>query len=273
MYSIILSVLIGVAAGSGLGFARVSAVGWAVFFGILAAAVAYGLFTLHFKRRLTATMTAFQGEMLEGQRKLQNRMAQFQTRPQGSPQQMLAQLESMQRKLLEGALERTKEFDAFNNWVPLMSRQTATMRMQLNYQMRNFAEAEALMPKCLYLDPISMAMNLAQMYRAEKPTEEILKAFRRFSVRLKYNQGPIVYALMAWIQVQRNDVDAAYKTMLDACKNNEHDTLNRNRDRLANDKVREFSNAGFGEAWYALLLEQPKVTVRRQQMRPDGRPF
>jgi hypothetical protein len=67
--------------------------------------------------------------------------------------------------------------------------------------------------------------------------------------------------------------EAAYKVLVEACRNNEHDTLKRNRDKLANQKVREFSNAGLAEQWYALFLETPKIQQRRVMPRADGRPF
>ena len=37
-----------------------------------------------------------------------------------------------------------------------------------------------------------------------------------------------------------------------------------------NGKEKQFSNAGFGDIWYALYLEEPKVKPQRQR---PGRPF
>ena len=67
--------------------------------------------------------------------------------------------------------------------------------------------------------------------------------------------------------------DKAHALLVKGCKDNENETLNRNRDRLANNKVREFNNANLGDEWFALFLEQPKIQMRRQQPRLDGRPF
>jgi hypothetical protein len=39
-----------------------------------------------------------------------------------------------------------------------------------------------------------------------------------------------------------------------------------NFERLANGKVKQFSNSGFGDAWYALGLEEMKVKAQRQKM-------
>ena len=35
---------------------------------------------------------------------------------------------------------------------------------------------------------------------------------------------------------------------------------------LANNRVAHFSNAGLGEQWYALMLEEPKVRQQRPRM-------
>jgi hypothetical protein len=42
---------------------------------------------------------------------------------------------------------------------------------------------------------------------------------------------------------------------------------------LANNRVGHFSNAGMGDEWYALHLEQPKVKMQRQRPHAFGRPF
>ena len=43
-----------------------------------------------------------------------------------------------------------------------------------------------------------------------------------------------------------------------------------NHDKLLNGKAKQFSNAGFGDTWYALYLEEPKMKPQRQR---QGRPF
>jgi hypothetical protein len=40
---------------------------------------------------------------------------------------------------------------------------------------------------------------------------------------------------------------------------------------LANNKIAHFTNVGFGEEWYALWLEEPKMRAKR--MRDNGRFF
>ena len=145
--------------------------------------------------------------------------------------------------------------------------------MQFNYQMKDFKKVDELLPRSLILDPMSAAMKLARLYSNKADIDDIEKTFRKSAARLKYNQSALLYALMSWIYVKKDMTDKAHTLLIKGCKANENETLKRNLDRLANNKVREFSNANFGDEWYALFLEQPKIQYRRQQPRMDGRPF
>jgi len=73
----------------------------------------------------------------------------------------------------------------------------------------------------------------------------------------------ILYALYSWILVQRKDVEAAHKLLVNACTRMENETLKTNRDHLANNRVNQFSNAGLGDEWYALGVEQPRIKSQR----------
>jgi hypothetical protein len=44
----------------------------------------------------------------------------------------------------------------------------------------------------------------------------------------------------------------------------ENDVIKSNLAHLANNRVRQFTNLGLGDEWYALHLEQPKVKTQRQ---------
>ena len=43
----------------------------------------------------------------------------------------------------------------------------------------------------------------------------------------------------------------------------ENETLKQNWDHLVNGRIKRFSNAGLGDQWYSLLLEEPKVKMQR----------
>jgi tetratricopeptide (TPR) repeat protein len=211
--------------------------------------------------------------MNEGQRKIQVMLNRFQNRPTGDPKRLMAEAEKMQNKVLAEALEFTDRLEPFRNWMPLFGKQLNTTRMQYLYQMKNFKKVDELMPKCIILDSMSASMKLARLYSNKAEIEEIEKVFNKSKSRLRYNQSALLYALMGWIYIKKNMPEKAHTTLVQACKDNENETLKRNLDRLANKKVREYNNAGFGDEWYALYLENPKIQYRRQQPRMDGRPF
>lgn len=273
MYTVLLSILLGIGVAAGLRLGDVLGTLASVLLGVLSAVAAYGLAAWRLRKALGKPMAAIQEIMVSGQKQLQARVQQLQMRPTGNPMQMMQELEKFQKNLIQKALDATQGLERFQRWVPLMSRQIATMRMQFHYQMRNFDQVDALLPKCLLLEPVSMAMRLAQMHRRKAELPEIRKVFDRNVARLKYNQGALLYSLMAWILLQHQREEEAHTLLVEACKQTENETLKRNRDRLANNKAREFSNAGLGDEWYALFLEQPKIQARRQMPRADGRPF
>ena len=247
--------------------------GWSLLWGALAFFGA--MFGVNFviRKRIATVMAEMQKLLLDGQKEMQARVNAFQNRPTGDPKRIMAEMEKFQKKLLTQALEHTMKLEPFCKWTPLFSRQLNTTRMQFHFQMQDFKKVDEMLPRCLILDPMSGAMKIARQFANKAPFEEIEKTFLKAKARLKYNQSALLYSLMAWIALKLDMPDKAHALLVKGCKDNENETLNRNRDRLANNKPREFSNAGLGDEWYALFLEQPKMQMRRQQPRFDGRPF
>jgi hypothetical protein len=151
-----------------------------------------------------------------------------------------------------------------------MGRQVSTLQLQLYWMTHDFKMVDALMPRALILDPMMAAIKIARLHM--KGEDGADKLFKKHTARLRYGQGSLLYGLYSWILVQRGDVDGAHKVLIEACEKTDHDTLKKNREHLANNRVGHFSNAGFGDEWYALHLEQPKVKMQRQS-RFSNRPF
>ena len=84
--------------------------------------------------------------------------------------------------------------------------------------------------------------------------------------RNRGHQNALLAAAYSWILVQRKDIDGAYKALIHALEKSDNETLKANREHLANNRVAHFSNAGLGEQWYALMLEEPKVRQQRPRM-------
>ena len=238
--------------------------GWSILWGFLAFAAGQGAAAYLLQRRVKEAMAAVQAIMTEGQKRLQQKVHSWQMRPPGSLKQAQTEIERDQKRIVEQALAATATLDRFNRWVPLMSRQTATLRLQLHWSVKDFKKADELLPSALFLDPTTASIKIARMYMQDAPTADIEKFFRKQALKLRYGQGAILYSLLAWIHLQRKDPDAANKVLIEASSKMENDTIKANREHLANNRLNQFSNLGLGEEWYALHLEQPKVKTQRQ---------
>ena len=265
MYTILISLMLGASVSAMLWFTHAThRPFWAAVWGVLGVLVGQLSLGLILRSKVKAAMDAVQNVLLTGQKKAQQKINHWQSRPPGSVKQAQIELERDQRVFIEQALETSKRLEKFVRWTLMLDRQIATLRMQLYYQLKEFRQVDALLPKCMFLDPMTAAMKLARLHvRGE--TAEAEKFFRKQTKRLRYGQGAILYALYAWMLVQRKQVEAAHKVLVGACEKMENEVIKANRDHLANNRVNHFSNAGLSEEWYALGLEQPKVKMQRQR--------
>jgi hypothetical protein len=271
MWTVILSALAGTAVALGLSLSGASRWWWGVVWGLLAFVACQAGAGWLLRSRIKVLMAAVQETLAAGQKRLQQKIAGWQLRPPGSVRQAQLEIERERRAFLEQAIARTADFAPYYRWSPLLRRQVDTLRMQLHYQLRDFETVDRLLPRCLCIEPMTAAMRLARMYmRGEEGLE---KFFERQARRLRYGQGAILYSLFAWIAVQRGDVETAHRTLARAGKKMENETVNRNLEHLANNRVGQFSNAGLGDEWYVLGLEEPRVRTQRRRPPRGGRPF
>ena len=272
MISLFLSLALGCVAG---GVSSVWLPWWAaLLIGVAAAMAALYASGRALKSRVESRMRRAQDILAGGQKRLSQKIAQWQIRPPGSVRQAQLELEHDQRAFILKALEEVATLAPLEKWSPFLGRQAATMKMQLHWQLRDMREVDALMPRALFMDPMSLAIRLARQIMLDTPPDKLRKTYEKSIARLRYKQGALVYATYAWALVQRNELDAAHKVLITACDRVEHETLKRNKEALANNQPKKFSNAGFTDEWYALWLEEPpKPKVQRQPSARGGRPF
>ena len=270
MFTVLINVLIGALLTGALGLTGTANWGWSVFWGVLVCAAAQVGAGLLVQRRVKAAMGGVQRILEAGQRRLQQKVNQWQMRPPGSLKQAQLEMEREQRLVVERALEASKGLERFNRWAPLMGRQIATLRLQLFWMLKDFKRVDELLPKALVVDPMMAAVKIARMHM--KGEEGVEKVFRKHVARVRYGDGALLYGLYSWILVQKKDLDGAHKVLIEACEKMENETIKRNREHLANNRVGHFSNAGLGDQWYALHLEEPKVKMQRQSPYAN-RPF
>ena len=265
MATLLIALAVGGGAFSAAFFAADWGWGWSVSSGILSFLVFQGVFGFLVQKRVKREMERVQAVLADGQKRLQQKMQRWQIRPPGSIQAAQREIESDTKMFVRRALEQTGSLDKFRPWVPLMGRQIATARLQLSWMVKDFKTVDALMPKALFMDPSMSAIKMARMYMKNEPMEEIAKVYRKGVARVRYNGNVLLAAAMSWMQVQKGDVDGAFKTLTEALKKSDNETLKRNHEVLMNNRVAHFGNSGLGDQWYSLLLEEPRVRQQRQR--------
>lgn len=267
MWTVVVSVLAGVIVGLGLGFGGMAHWAWSIVWGLLTFGACQAGIGWMLRQRIKTMMDHVQGIIAAGQKRLQQKTEQWQFRPPGSIKQAKRELEREQRNFVTQAIVATDAFERYYRWSPLLRRQIDTLRMQLYFQIKDYAAVDRLLPRCLYIEPMTAAIRMARMVQ-RKEEEGLDKFFEKQVRRLRYGQGTILYALRAWIALRHDDVDKAHEILLRASEKMENDTIKRNLEHLTNNRVRQFSNAGLGDEWYALGLEEPRIKAQRQRMPP-----
>ena len=262
-----ITILIGLLAGggcfAGLRYAADWGLGWSITLGVFAAlAVQIGA-SFIIRKKLMKDMERVQLILVDGQKKLQTKMQRWQIRPPGSVQAAQREIMEDTKVFVREALAATEALNKYRLWMPMIDRQKATAQLQLNWMIKEFKKVDELMPRALLVDPTMVAMKIARMQMLDKSVEQIRKVYEKGVRRLKYNQNVLVAACYSWILVKRGLADEAFKTLTEALKNSDNETLKQNHEILMNNRVAHFSNAGLGDMWYSLMLEEPKVRMQR----------
>ncbi len=262
MLTLVLAVLIGLLVAYACGLA-LGNMAWGTLLGILAMVLIQVAAGLLVRRKVGKVNSFIQSQLQDAQAKIQRKITQMQQRPGMSAKILQATVEKDQAAAVHQALETTRALERYYWWSPLLSKQINTMRMMFHYQIKEFDKVDELLDKSLYFDPTSSAMRIARMYRQNDP--KLDKFARKKLKSARGDAGALLFALYSWILVKRNDIPAAIKLLADSKKRCAHDALNANWERLVNDKVKNFSNAPFGEMWYMLYLEEPKIKTQRMR--------
>ncbi|MGN0832147.1 MAG: hypothetical protein ACI4RD_00680 [Kiritimatiellia bacterium] len=246
-------------------FAADWGMGWSVFAGVVGFGVFQGVAGFFLQKRVKRDMEQVQQILLAGQKRLQAKMQAWQFRPPSSLQAAQREIAADTKTFVREALAQTESLRKYRLWVPMMSRQIATARLQLNWMIKDFKAVDALMPQAICLDPTMAAIKMARLYMLGRPVGEIRKVYEKGVRRVRYNGNVLLAATMSWIQVEKGDADGAFKTLTEALRKSDDETLKRNHEQLMNNRVAHFSNAGLGDQWYSLFLEEPKTRVQRQR--------
>lgn len=203
--------------------------------------------------------------MQEAQTRANRLMAQYERRPPSSYKAAQQQLEKVQNDAVRKTLELCGKYTPYYKWNLLLPKQINAMKVQLYFQLREFGKVDELLKKALLFDSRTKLIKLVRMYKKEDPAMD--KFFKSKFSRLRGDDGAFAACVYAWMKVRQEKYDDAVAVLVKAKKLSDNATLLENHERLVNRKYKHFNNAGFGDQWYSLYLEEPKVKMQRQQQR------
>ncbi len=264
MYALLIALLCGGIAGGIAHFSGLSH-SWCIVIGLTAFLAAVITISQIVRVKIKKLNGNIQQIMEEVQHRIMLMQNQFMRRPPGSQKVMMQALEKEQTAGMRRALAACDDFAPLYRWSFLLERQINTMKMAFCFQIKDFAKVDELMPKCLFLDPQSVCLKMARMYM--RKDEGIDKLFKKKCSSLKEPACVLPYSLYAWILVKQGRHDEALKLLVEAKKKTDNEVIVRNWELLANQKYKNFSNAGLGEMWYALGLEEIRIPKQQQRIR------
>lgn len=263
MLTLIFAVLAALLAGAVAYYVFGLSISWALVLGFTGMLAVQIIVTLLLRKLTNRVNQRIQEVMLETQKKLQIKQNHFMRHP-SNQKLMMAQLEKEQAEGIRKALETCDLFDPLCRWNFFLKKQVNTMRMMFHYQLKDYDEVDKLLPYCMFIDNQSISIKMARMYTKEVPQEDIDKFFKKKCKRLRSEQAVLPFSLYTWILLKQNRADDAFKVITDAKNKTDDATIQKNWEFLANGKVKQFSNSGLGEVWYALGLEEMKMPKVQQ---------
>lgn len=234
--------------------------GLAVFLGIIIC------INLLLKKKLEAAFTSVQNCIQERQAQI---MRKARARGANTSNKFREELEREQDDSIREAIKLLNNVKPFEKWNFMVRRQADTLRAQFYFMLKEYEKADKYFNHALLLDPLLMAMQMTRHYKNGNK-KQLEKCYKKGIRRFKDEKGVIIFALYSWILVHENRLDDAIQVLVTA-KKTKNEILLQNWDNLVNGHIKRFSNAGLGDQWYTLRLEEPKIQrIREQPARGGG---
>lgn len=261
-----LSILIALIVGAGIGTVTgidLQSTAWGITCGIFGYIITQIIISLILRKKINAIQAGIQNGMNSERERINRQLNMFQQRQPGNTAGLKQLADRMQNEVSRKLLAATDDFKVFYPWSPMLYKQINAMKVQLYYQLKDYAEVDRLLPKSMLMDPLSLSIKMVRMYKCD---DKKLDAFyNKKCSRIKSDNGAFLASVYAWIKLKQQNSQAAVAALRSARKLSDHPVLIDNLDKLLNDRKKDFSNAGFGEQWYSLGLEEIKPkTVRRR---------
>ena len=237
---------------------------WIVLLAVLGFVLVQIAVSLLLRAKMNKISMNLQQAMLGTQKNLERIQQTFMRQHNANQVMLRMQLEAEQKRGIEAAILICDDFKPLCKWNLMLKKQTNTMKMTFNYQMKNWEEVDKLLPKCVFIDPQTVSMKLVRMY---KNKDESIDKFYKKGTRLLRKENLILpAATYSWILLKLNKKEEALKVLNDTLKKTESTILSQNRDAIVNNKMKNFSNAELAESWYVLGLEEPKPQKIQQRV-------
>jgi hypothetical protein len=273
MFSLLISVAVSIAL---IGTSIVAHVnpGTTVFIGIAGFIASYYLIGFLVRKKVTAIQNELQEILKVGQQRMNRKVQQFQSKPGGNIKLIQRLIEGDQKVVYTEALNFTKRLEPFKKWSLLMGRQIATIRLQFLYQLKEFKQVDEILSHGglfkgpMLMEPMAVAMKMARQYK----NNDVVGAEKTFNRHVKWfkgDRGTLLYGLMSWIFVKNGEPEQARQLLLKAKDITANETLAHNWVQLSNNREKSFSNAGLGEEWFGLYLENPPAP-KQQRVRGNA---
>ena len=277
MLSVLISALVSIALVGALTASGVNRP-TTIFFGIFGFIAAFYLVGFLVRKKIAKVQKELEEIMMKAQQRMTRKVQQFQSKPGGNIKQLQRQIEADQKAVYKQGLDFIPRLEPFKKWSLLMGRQIATMRMQFRYQLKEFEQVDeilaggGLFKGPMMMEPMTVAMKMARQYK----NKDVAGAEKTFKRRIKWfrkDRGTLLYGLMSWILVKEGETEQARELLAKAKETTGNEILIHNWEQLSNDRVKSFSNAGLGDEWFGLYLENPP-TPKQQRVRGNrGRGF
>ena len=249
-----------------------------IFFGIFGFIAAFYLVGWLVRKKIAKVQKELEEIMMGAQQRMTRKVQVFQSKPGGNIKQLQRQIEADQKVVYKQGLDFIPRLEPFRKWSLMMGRQIATMRMQFLYQLKEFAQVDEILATGglfkgpMMMEPMTVAMKMARQYK----NQDVAGAQKTFKRRIKWfrgDRGTLLYGLMSWILVKEGETDQARELLSKAKEATGNETFTHNWEQLSNERTKSFSNAGLGDEWYGLYLENPPAPKQQRVRGNRGRGF
>jgi len=269
VYTLLIAAIAGIATATGLMNA------WdhnilSVLAGMIVFLLVMVLTGLIFRKKIQAIFEAASQRVLASRDEVQRQVRLMQAKNMTGGKSLQKQLENKQAEGIREAVAMMDALKPYERWNLLVTKQANTFRANNYYQIRDYENAdkcfENILPLRLMPEPLIAAMRMARLWKTDR-AKEMEAYFKKAVKSYKDEKCALLYALYSWILVKEKRIDEAIVLLNEGKEKAENETLRQNWEHLVNDRTRRFSNAAFGDEWYALLLEEPKQARATRQGR------